>query len=141
MPAASRLLVAMLRNRRVLVVEPEFLIALEIQRLLEQVRADEIVFARSIEEAADLAPHFAQFDLAVVALGEAGAAAMALANALLKAGTGVVGMTAGLAAVLGLSADLAIPLVEKPFTDEKFLTACAIALASARNNDQVNEVS
>ena len=131
----------MLTDRRVLVVEPEFLIALEIQRLLERVSAAEIVFTRSIEEAAGLEPRFAEFDLAVVAMGPAGPPEIALTTGLVEAGIAVVGTTAGLAGLDGLSADLAIPLVEKPFTDEKFLTACAIALASTPTDDQANEVS
>jgi hypothetical protein len=131
----------MLTDRRVLVVEPEFLIALEIQRLLERVSAAEIVFTRSIEEAAGLEPRFAEFDLAVVAMGPAGPAEITLTTGLVEAGIAVVGTTAGLAGLDGLSADLAIPLVEKPFTDEKFLTACAIALASTPTDDQANEVS
>jgi len=131
----------MLTDRRVLVVEPEFLIALEVQRILEQVNAGEIVFTRSVEEAARLEPRFAEFDLAVVAMGVANAAAVALTVRLAAAGVAVVGTTAGLAGFVGLSADAAIPLVEKPFTDERLLAACAYALASPPTDEQACEIS
>lgn len=126
---ASTSVVAMLTNRQILVIEPEFLIALEIQRILEQVSAASIIFARSVEEAANLEPRFAEFDLAVIALGVENTAATMLAARLRKAGVAVVGITATKSVEIS-PALIGTHLVGKPFSDEQLRTACLIALAS-----------
>ncbi|HTJ59538.1 MAG TPA: hypothetical protein VL418_18540 [Devosiaceae bacterium] len=120
----------MLTNLRVLVVEAEFLVALEIQRVLEQANAAGTAFARSIAEAAGLEARFSEFDLAIIEMPAGDAAAITLASHLADSGVAVVGMIGEAAAIRRASLPAHIPLVNKPFGDAELLTACATALAS-----------
>ena len=52
----------MLSDKRILVVEREFLVALDMQRVLEGANPAKLVFARSVDEAAHLASSFSGYD-------------------------------------------------------------------------------
>ena len=56
----------MLTSQRLLIIESEFIIALDIQRIIEDSNALQTVFARSFSEAATLSGRFDMFDLAIV---------------------------------------------------------------------------
>ena len=116
----------MLNGKRVLVVESEFLIALDMQRVLEEAQACETVFARSIEEAAHLEHRFPEYDLAVVEMPSQDKSALALARALMTARVAVVATTA-----TSPDIPLDMPTVIKPFDDASLLTACMAALAAS----------
>jgi DNA-binding response OmpR family regulator len=115
----------MLHGTRLLVVEREFLIALEVQRILESADARQIVAARSVAEVDSLSQHWPEFDLAVIEdlLGDA--EAVELAAKLRAAGVAVVVTTADHGIVERFNG---APTVEKPFSDETLLAACRQAL-------------
>src|SRR3569833_41814 len=58
--------VPVLAGQRLLIVEDEFLIALDMQRILEAAGAKEAVLARNLEEAASLGDAIADFDLVIL---------------------------------------------------------------------------
>ncbi len=119
----------MFTDREILVVEAEFLIALEIQRILEEAHAARMVFARSSEEAAALVDRLPNYDLVIVELIEGRDASEWFARQAKDAGTPLV-LTVGSAE--GTAAFPGIPFVSKPFSEAALLEACAAAMASRR---------
>jgi CheY-like chemotaxis protein len=115
----------MLVGKRVLVVEPEFLVALDLQRLLESAGATETAFARSVGEARQLDGHFARYDLVLVDVPGEGVEATGLIRQLREEGIAGVAMTTG---TLHRPAP-GVPLLGKPFTDDTLLAACDRAMA------------
>ena len=115
-----------LAGKRVLVVEAEFLVALDIQRMLERAEAGETVFARGIAEAAELGAHFPQYGLAIVELPpNDGLAALALLERLRSGGIPVIAtMTTGPSPE---HVPPAIPILYKPFDEAALLAACRSA--------------
>ena len=119
--------VHMLSSQRLLIIESEFLIALDIQRVIEDSNALQTVFARSFSEAAALADRFGTFDLAIV--NAPGPDDLPIAAELAAAGPAIIVCTAG-------TTDLdATPLagaavLMKPFSDEQLRAACSEALAA-----------
>lgn len=127
----------MLTGKRVLIVEQEFLIALDIQRILEGLHAARTVFARSVAEAAELGDRWDTFDLAIIELFPH-ALALDLIRHLLERGIGVVGSTPGsLAPLPGLPQ---VPLVGKPFSEPDLVAACLKAAATASPDQAENVV-
>jgi len=120
----------MLNGKRVLVVESQFLIALEMQRILEEADAGKTVFARSIDEAESLADRFGDYDLAIIELPFDNLGAIALAQHLLTAGIAVVAVSTDRSFRRAAAQALGTPVIEKPFTQEQLVTACLHALAT-----------
>jgi CheY-like chemotaxis protein len=123
----------MLTNTRILVVEAEFLVALDIQRMLEGADAAETAFARSIDEAVGLASRFTHFDLAIVEMPAGSVAALRLVQDLIRAEVAVVLTTTGTDALE--SYDLALEIVKiisKPIDEADLIAACAAALVGSR---------
>jgi CheY-like chemotaxis protein len=118
----------MLSSQRLLIIEDEFIIALDIQRILEDANAGKAVFARHFGEAAALADRFAQFDLAIVNPPETGSLEMETAAALVAAGPAIVVCTAAHVDLTGTPLAGA-ELITKPFSDEDLLAACQRAHA------------
>ena len=122
----------MFSNQKILVVEAEFLIALDIQRTLEGAQASEMAFARHAEEAASLIVNHDAFDLAIVELNSNVPASLDLAKDLSAAGVAVVALSSSLRgkhpSPVGA---FPIPIVHKPFTDDELLAACIAALAGS----------
>jgi two-component system, response regulator PdtaR len=118
----------MLSSQRLLIIEDVFLIALDIQRILDDANAAKAVFSRNFAEASVLADRFSEFDLAIVNPPGPGSAEMETAAILARAGPSIVVCTAS-------RVDLAdtplagAELVIKPFSDEELLAACQRALA------------
>ena len=115
----------MLSRLRLLIVEDAFLIALEIQRILEASNVAQTVFARDFGEANALADRFGDFDLAIV--NPPDAEGLGIAARLAAAGPAIVVCTAALKDLSGTPLAGA-PLVIKPFTDADLLAACRRAL-------------
>ena len=118
----------MLSGERLLIVEEEFLIALEIQRVLEGTNAQQPVFARNFDEVATLTDRLAEFDLAIVTPPRLGTADHAVFEKLVTAGLAVVICSAvpERLAKTGLTTG---EFVSKPFSDTELLAACRRALA------------
>ena len=116
----------MLAGRSTLVVEDEYLIALEIQRVLEGVGAAAIIGAGSV--GVDLAAQAGHFDLAIVSIGPDSVEEHALCQSLRARGTAVVALSGANEHSGGVPGLEAIPVVIKPFTDEELIAAALVAL-------------
>ena len=78
--------VAVLSGERLLIVEEEFLIALDIQRVVEDANARKTVFARSFIELRALDDRLHEFDLAIVTPPRPGTSDWSIADRLVAAG-------------------------------------------------------
>ena len=130
MPQRSRCVAprenVMIAGHRVIIVESEFLIALDIQRILENGGAASTSFARSAAELNEIADRWHEFDLAIVEVTDLRSADVMLAGNLVNAGLATVLTTAG----VSRSSDIAgFPIVAKPFTEVDLLRACCDALS------------
>ena len=123
---------APLAGRRCLVLDDEFLIALDIQQALEQAGAAEVVCAANVESAL-MSVRRGRFDLAVLdlRLGRTGGNSLPVARALRDSGTPFIFLT-------GMSGDAEhtraypeAPVVEKPYEGLALLAAVAKALDGA----------
>ena len=117
----------MLSAERLLIVEEEFLIALDIQRAVEGANAQSAVFARNFDEVATLGRRLDDFDLAIVNAPRAGTRDQAIADELVRRGIAVVVCSAA-PGDLSKTSLAAAEIVEKPFSDEHLLAACRRAL-------------
>jgi CheY-like chemotaxis protein len=118
----------MLSNQRLLIIEDVFLIALDIQRIVEGANARQAVFARNFREAQALADRFAEFDLAIVNPPSHGSPEMEVAALLVASGAPIVVCTAARIDLAGTPLAEA-EVITKPFSDENLLTASQRALA------------
>lgn len=118
----------MLSSQRLLIIEGEFLIALEIQRILEEANASQTVFARDFREAEALIARFGEFDLAIINPPLEGTSEIELAGRLVAAGPAIVVCTASPDGLDGTPLD-GVEVVRKPFADGDLLAACQKALA------------
>lgn len=110
---------SILRGRRMLVVEDEFLIALDLQRLLEEAGAQEVHLASTIAEARRLLLRGIAFDLAILDRRLGGEDTSELIGNMSALGIAVLVVT-------GLSADAlpaGIQVVRKPFRDEEVIAS------------------
>jgi DNA-binding response OmpR family regulator len=115
----------MLSRLRLLIVEDVFLIALDIQRVLEGANAGQIVFARNFTEVSALADRLHEFDLAIV--NPPDPANLEIVTKLVAAGAAIVVCTAARMDLSGTPLAGA-PLVVKPFSDDELLAACRKAI-------------
>lgn len=117
----------MLSRRKLLIIEDVFLIALDIQRILEDANATQAVFARNFAEARLLVDKFSEFDLAIVNPPSPGTADMETAALLVAAGPAIVVSTAAISA-LDETPLAGAETIIKPFADEDLLAACRRAI-------------
>lgn len=115
-----------------LIVEDEFLIALEIQRVLEEAGARPPAIVRTAEEAQTLAGA-ERFDLALVAAGADIGETRRLVEALRGSGLAVVVLSPDGAHRGGIAGLEGIGIVGLPFKDGE-LAAAAIAALEARKS-------
>jgi DNA-binding response OmpR family regulator len=118
----------MLVGKRLLIVEDEFLIALDIQRILETAAASATLFARTVEEAEAHDDKLTAFDLAIIEIGPDNVPALRLAMKLLANGIAVVFTSADSQHRHGLAGLPLAPVVVKPFAEDDLLTACLAAM-------------
>jgi len=118
----------MLTGQTVLIVETEFLIALDIQRVLEFLGAGQTVFARNTIEALDAAARWPGFSLALVEIHHERDEDLALLRGLKEAGVALVLLTADIALRRGSASFPGTPIVMKPFLEEELASAIELAL-------------
>ena len=116
----------MLSRERILIIEEEFLIALDIQRAVESAHALEAIFARNFAEASALSAQFSEFNLAIIS-GPRTASDADVAISLHAAGVAIVLCTAAPIELKGAWYD-DVEEVSKPFRDADLLDACARAI-------------
>ena len=121
----------MLTGQTALIVEGEFLIALDIQRMLETLGVGQTLFARTSAEAEQLRARWTEIGIAIVEIRTGNAPAFALAESLVAASIPVVLITADIDAHHGFAATLDLPVVVKPIPDEDMAAAVAQALGNA----------
>jgi DNA-binding NtrC family response regulator len=120
-----------LTGKRLLIIEDEFLIALDMQRVLEGAGAGESVLARNFEEAAALGDGIANFDLVIMHPPPANDLGHPVVlERIASAGSAVVVCSAFRGLVNGTVLENHI-FLDKPFADEELLAACVEALAQA----------
>lgn len=116
----------MLKGRPALIVEAEFLIALDIQRMLETLGAGQTLFARNAAEAHQLQASWPDIALAIVELRAGDPLGQQLHETLVGAGIPVVLTTAD----LSLHSSAPGVFVTKPIPEEDLASAVQRALAS-----------
>jgi DNA-binding NtrC family response regulator len=120
-----------LAGNRVLIIEDEFLIALDMQRALEAAGAAESVLARNFAEAAALGDSIAGFDVVILHPPPPGDDRHpAVIDRIRSGGLALVVCSAFRGAVTGTSLADAV-FLGKPFSDEELIAACVRALALA----------
>jgi len=114
-------------RERLLVIEDEALIALDIQGVIEEALAQRATVIQTYDQALPLVDRFNEFSLAVVTPPRS-AADRVIANRLVEAGVEIVVCSA---AMVDLSRTplAGSPAVDKPFTDDDLLAACRAAIA------------
>ena len=117
----------MLNGRPVLIVEEEFLIALDLQRMLETLDCGQTLFARNVAEARALRAHWPHLALAIVEYRSDTADSEALRQELLGLGIPTVVATGHSERKTG--ATLATPVLVKPFSETSLAGAVAGVLS------------
>lgn len=118
----------MLNGRPALIVEEEFLIALDIQRMLESMGAGQTLFARNADEARQLDAHWNDLALAIVELRMDDHMSQQLCADLVAAGLALVVTTGDIGLHRQVSEDA--PLLMKPIPEEALASAVQQALAA-----------
>jgi CheY-like chemotaxis protein len=125
----------MLAGQTVLIVESEFLIALDIQRCLEAFGAAQTIFARNPAEVLCAIDRWPGFGLALVEVRHQHDEDAALLRGLDKAGIKLVLLTADATLRRGHPGFPAAPVVMKPFLEDDLAGALQQALASPSQNE------
>lgn len=118
----------MLNGQPALIVEEEFLIALDIQRMLESMGAGQTILARNVAQARELRHVWPSLKLAVVELRQGDADGQRLSEELAEAGIPLVVTTGD----FGLSRQMSgkAPVILKPLPEEAMTSAVGEALAA-----------
>src|SRR6185437_2254494 len=118
-----------LSGKRLLIVEDEFIIALDLQRVVEEAGARQSVLARNYEEVTALGGRLSDFDLAIVSVPRPHTADGEIAGRLAAAGVAIVVCT-GSPGALSDTPLAEAEIVDKTFSDEELLAACERALGA-----------
>lgn len=118
----------MLNGQTILILEEEFLIALDIQRVLEVHHAKQTVFARTVDEAFALSGTWSDFNLALLEFQNDGQKVLALAKALRDAGVAIVLTASDSTMRRGCEHLPGTPVVIKPFLETDLIDAIHRAL-------------
>ena len=124
---------SLLAGKRCLVLDDEFLIALDIQQILELAGAEHVASVASASEAIELLRREPKFDLAVldVKLGGAEGHSLGVAAMLAKAGTPFVFLTGMRVDNVHAKKFPQAPVVEKPYDALTLLDGAQRALKTA----------
>ena len=124
---------SLLAGKRCLVLDDEFLIALDIQQILELAGAEHVASVASASEAIELLRREPKFDLAVldVKLGDAEGNSLDVAAMLAEAGTPFVFLTGMRVDNVHAKKFPQAPVVEKPYDALTLLDGAQRALKSA----------
>ena len=124
---------SLLAGKRCLVLDDEFLIALDIQQILELAGAKHVASVASASEAIELLRREPKFDLAVldVKLGDAEGNSLDVAAMLAEAGTPFVFLTGMRVDNVHAKKFPQAPVVEKPYDALTLLDGAQRALKSA----------
>ena len=120
----------MLNGRTALVVEEQFLIALDIQRMLETLGVGQTLFAGSAAEAEHLRAHWPEIGIAIVEVSSRDAAALQLVDSLRRGGVPTVLTTADIAISQGPAAFPELVVLPKPIPEDAMTSAVQQALAA-----------
>ncbi|HEY4203026.1 MAG TPA: response regulator [Devosiaceae bacterium] len=118
----------MLSGKRLLIVEEEFLIALDIQRMLDGAGTTAMIFVRSVDEAEAHVDRLENMDIAIIGLPMETSSAITLAQALHERGIAVVVSSSDHRHRHGIPALPFAAIIIKPFADEDLTRACLKAL-------------
>lgn len=118
----------MLSGQRLLIIEDSILIAVDIQRIIEENHAVDCVLVRDYAAAAAHADRFGEFSLAIINPPSASPADHTILQSLLAACPVIVVCTATPYDLEGTPLHGA-EMVMKPFSDAELLAACRRALA------------
>lgn len=118
----------MLNGHTVLIVEAEFLVALDIQTMLESLSAGALLFARSPHEAHACSQQWPAIDLAIVELGDDYHTTSALLRGLHEAGAALIVTTADSTMQQGHPDFPDAPVILKPMLEEDFRRAIGAAV-------------
>ena len=121
----------MLNGRTALVVEEEFLIALDIQRMLESLGIGRTLFALTAAEAENLRAHWPEIAVAIVDIRSDDTDASKLVEGLRHAGIPTLLTTADAAAIPSAGPFAGLPVLPKP-TPEDALTSAVLKDLAAR---------
>ena len=119
----------MLNGSTVLVVEEEFLIALDIQRMLENLNVGQVVFARSVDEAQGFKEHWAGVRLAIVEVTLQRHHSFSLIATLQSLGICVVLSSADGSLRHGIEQFPTLPVVLKPMAEHDLVQAIGLAIS------------
>lgn len=122
----------MLNGQTALVVEEEFLIALDIQRMLETLGVGKTLFAGTAAEAQTLQTYWPEIGIAVVEIRSRDAAALQLVDQLRKASVPTVLTTADVTVGHGPGAFPDLTVLPKPIPEDAMASAVRQALAARR---------
>lgn len=122
--------VPFLAGKRCLVLDDEFLIALDIQQLLEAAGASDVTSVGTVAEALEALGNGAVFDLAVldIKVGGEGGSSLTVAAMLSDRGTPFVFLTGMRADDIKIGAFAAARVVEKPYQAAMLMDALQLAL-------------
>jgi DNA-binding NarL/FixJ family response regulator len=118
----------MLTDKTILIVENEVLIALDIQRILAEHNAGEVVFARTSQEIAGQDAFLSAVGLAIIELRHQDPAGVELARGLIAAGIACVMMSADVQLRKGVPQLPKARVLLKPFSEEELVEAIRSAL-------------
>lgn len=121
----------MLTDKTILIVENEVLIALDIQRILAEHNAREVVFARTSQEVVDQQDFWPTLGLAIIELRHEDPTGERLAHSLAAAGIACVMMSADIQLRKGVPELEGVTVLMKPFTEDDLVGAIRKALNRA----------
>ncbi len=124
--------VAFLTGKRCLVLDDEYLIALDIQQILEAAGATGVMSVSTAAEALDILSKGSKFDLAVldIKLGDTAGNSMTVAALLAERGTPFIFLTGMRADEIQAGRFADTPVVEKPYQAPMLIEALRQALAA-----------
>jgi len=121
----------MFSGHKVLIVEAEFLIAFDIQRMLEALLSGQMLFARSPEEARQHEHLWPAINLAIVEIDPHPEQSRALLDGLRQAGIPLIVSTVDASLRQGHPDFPGAPVLVKPIMEESFHHAVTTALAAS----------